>query len=82
MIQDRQELSGSLRYLAGWADLLEGLRRHAKETDTTLLPITMEGPISELRRVLAEAREFVDASLPEESRDYHLPNAEERQKAA
>ena len=59
MIHDAQELAASLDYAAKWADTLEGLRRHAQETDAVLLPTTSAGPLSEIRRVLAEAREFV-----------------------
>ena len=82
MIRDIQELSASLHYMAGWADTLEGLRRHAQETDATMLPITSSGPLSEVRRVLAEAREFVDGLPHEASQDYHLPMREEREMAA
>lgn len=64
MIENMQQLAGSLQYIAGWADLLEGLRRHAQQTDPALLPTTSAGPLNELRRVLAEVREFVEA-LPE-----------------
>ena len=59
MIHDAQELAASLDYAAKWADTLEGLRRHAQETDAVLLPTTSAGPLSEIRRVLAEARQFV-----------------------
>jgi len=59
MIQDAQELAASLDYAAKWADTLEGLRRHAQETDAVLLPTTSAGPLGEIRRVLAEAQEFV-----------------------
>ncbi len=56
MIESTQELMASLQYMQRWADLLEGLRRVAQETsDTTLLPVTTEGPLSEIRRILAEA---------------------------
>ncbi len=77
MIHDVKELSASLRYASGWADTLEGLRRHSEATDATLLPTTSAGPLAELRRVIMEAREFVEA-LPqsvtlEESTDYRLP---------
>lgn len=58
-IHDMQELAASLNYAAKWADALEGLRRHAQETDATLLAATSAGPLGEIRRVLAEAREFV-----------------------
>jgi len=64
VIENMQQLAGSLQYIAGWADMLEGLRRHAQQTDAALLPTTSAGPLSELRRVLAEVREFVE-TLPE-----------------
>ena len=60
MIQDVNELSASLQYASRWADMLEGLRRHAEETNATLLPTTSAGPLAEIRRVLGEAREFVE----------------------
>ena len=78
MIRNIQELSASLYYMASWADMLEGLRRHAQEMDATLLPLTSAGPLSEVRWVLAEAREFVDGLPQEASQDYHLPVREER----
>jgi len=59
MIHDAQELAASLDYAAKWADTLEWLRRHAQETCAVLLPPTSAGPLSEIRRILAEAREFV-----------------------
>ena len=59
MIHNAQELAASLDYAAKWADTLEGLRHHAQETDAVLLPTTSAGPLSEIRRVLAEARQFV-----------------------
>jgi len=82
VIQDVQELAASLEYAAKWADTLEGLRRHAKETDATLLPTTSSGPLSEVRRVLAEAREFVATLNQEQPSDYHLSEIGERERAA
>lgn len=82
MIENMQQLAGSLQYIAGWADMLEGLRRHALATDATLLPTTSAGPLNELRRVLAEAREYVEGLDQEVSADYHLPAMDEREKAA
>ena len=77
MIQDVKELSASLRYVSGWADKLEGLRRHSEETDASLLATTSAGPLAEIRRVLQEAREFVDGLTEETSSevttDYRLP---------
>ena len=64
MIRDVKELSASLRYASGWADTLEGLRQHSEATDAGLLPTTSAGPLAELRRVIMEAREFVE-TLPE-----------------
>lgn len=85
MIHDVNELSASLRYVAGWADTLEGLRRHAEEIDTGLLATTSAGPLAEIRRTLREAREFVDSltqdASPEVAVDYRLP-LPERQKVA
>lgn len=63
MIENVQELSASLAYMAKWADTLEGLRCHAAQTDPVLLPTTSAGPLNEIRRVLTEAREFV-STLP------------------
>ena len=82
MIQDVQELAASLEYAAKWADTLEGLRHHAKETDTALLPTMSSGPLSEVRRVLAEAREFVVTLNEEQPRDYHLSEVRDQEKAA
>jgi hypothetical protein len=77
MIQDAQELAASLEYAAKWADTLEGLRRHAQETDAALLATTSAGPLSEIRRVLAEAREFV-SRLDQETVADHSPCGGER----
>lgn len=70
VIQDVQELTASLDYATKWADTLEGLRRHAQETDAALLPTTSARPLSEIRRVLAEAREFV-SRLDQETETNH-----------
>jgi len=70
MIHDAQELAASLDYAAKWADTLEGLRRHAQETDTVLLPTTSAGPLNEIRRVLAEAREFASKINQETAADH------------
>ena len=74
MIQDVNELSASLQYASRWADTLEGLRRHAEETNATLLPTTSAGPLAEIRRVLGEAREFVEGLAADADRDtYGIP---------
>ena len=86
MIHDVKELSASLRYVSSWADTLEGLRSHAAETDAALLPTTSAGPLAEIRRVIMEAREFVDSltqeASPEAVADYRLPVPEERMRVA
>jgi len=82
MIQDVQELLASLRYASDWADTLEGLRRHSQETDALLLPVTSAGPLAEIRRVMLEAREFVEGLAQEADVDYRLPTHEQRQKVA
>lgn len=85
MIQSINELSASLRYVSRWADTLEGLRRHAEETEAGLLPTTSAGPLAEIRRALLEAREFVDGLTEETNSEiasgYRLP-IPERQKVA
>ena len=61
MITNNIQLSGSLRYIASFADLLEGMRRHALDTqDGTMFPTLSAGPIDQIRQVLAEARAYVD----------------------
>ena len=47
-----------LDYAARWVDTLEGLRKHAQNTEAALLPATSAGPLAEVRRVLAKTREF------------------------
>jgi|GEM_PF-1690493 len=84
MIQDIQELSASLRYAAAWADKLEALRHSSAETEAGLLSTTSAGPLAEVRRVLAEAREFAESlasGVRPEAADYSLP-IPERQKVA
>jgi hypothetical protein len=80
MIHDAQELAASLDYAAKWADTLEGLRRHAQETDAVLLPTTSAGPLSEIRRVLTEAREFVSRQDQETATNHRRAGAIEREK--
>ena len=75
MIHDAQELAASLNYAAKWADTLEGLRRHAQETDAVLLPTTSAGPLNEIRRVLAEAREFASRLDQETAANPHRAEA-------
>lgn len=82
MIHDVQELGASLRYMTRWAETLEDLRRYAQETDGTLLPVTSSGPLSEIRRVLAEAREFVEGLDCEESLGRHLAIVSGQERAA
>ncbi len=82
MIQDVQELLASLRYASDWADTLEGLRRHSQETEASLLPTTSAGPLTEIRRVMLEAREFVEGLTQEADTDYRLPAQDQRQKVA
>lgn len=83
MIQDIQELAASLRYASAWADKLEALREHSVETEPSLLSTTSAGPLAEVRRVLAEAREFAEslAAAHSKAADYRLPSPE-RQKVA
>ena len=79
MIQDIQELAASLRYASAWADKLEALREHSAETETSLLSTTSAGPLAEVRRVLAEARKFLEDMNTEtksEAADYRLPTPE------
>ncbi|MGI4791127.1 MAG: hypothetical protein ACRYFS_20050 [Janthinobacterium lividum] len=86
MIHDMKELLASLRYVSGWADTLEGLRRHSEETGAALLPTTSAGPLAEIRRVITEAQEFVDRSASDSSKeaesDYYITISEEKQKVA
>lgn len=85
MIQDVSELSASLQYASRRADMLEGLRRHSEEAEATLLPTTSAGPLAEIRRVLGEAREFVESLAAETdgevTAEYRL-QVSETQKAA
>jgi len=62
VITDNVQLSASLRYMASFADSLEGMRRHALESqDAALFPVLAAGPVDQIRQVLAEARAYVDA---------------------
>lgn len=65
IIRDVKELPASLQYASRWADMLERLRRHSEETNAALLPMTSAGPLAEIRRVLGEAREFVEGLAAE-----------------
>lgn len=79
-IHHMQGLAASLDYAAKWADTLEGLRRHAQETDALLLPTSSAGPLSEIRRVLAEAQEFVSRQDQETAVNYRQSGTSKREK--
>lgn len=61
MIANDVELSGALRQIALFADMLEGLRRDAAERENTLFPTLASGPVHKIREHIAEARAYVDA---------------------
>jgi type VI protein secretion system component VasK len=63
MIETQSQILGSLEYAAKWADVLEGLRVSAAEagTEVAVLTTALGGPLSEIRRVLAEANKFLEA---------------------
>ena len=63
---------------------MEALRLHSAETEEAMLSTTAAGPLAEVRRMLAEARKFLEGLNAEtelEATDYRL-SLPERQAAA
>lgn len=63
MIENDRQLAAALFQMESFADTLEGMRRHAQETEPSVFTVTAGGFVSLLRERIAEARAYV-GSLP------------------
>ena len=61
MIENDAQLAATLDYIAKWADLLEGMRRHEVEQNGGVFPTLAAGPLNEIRTNLEVARAFAHA---------------------
>ena len=62
MIDSHEQLVATLDYIAKWADIAEAMRQDEAEQTGGLFPTILEGPLSEIRTNIAEARAFALAS--------------------
>lgn len=53
-------MRNTLEYLTKWANALEGMRRHADETEPNFLSQGIAGPIAEIRKGLDESRLYLE----------------------
>lgn len=63
MIENNRQLAAALFQMESFADTLEGMRRHAQETEPSVFTVTAGGFVSLLRERIAEAKAYVE-SLP------------------
>lgn len=63
MIENDRQLAAALFQMESFADTLEGMRRHAQETEPTVFTVTAGGFVGLLRERIAEAKAYVE-SLP------------------
>lgn len=64
MIENNTQLAAALFQMESFADTLEGMRRHAQQTEPSVFAVTSGGFINLLRERIAEIKVYVDA-LPE-----------------
>jgi len=60
MIENDKQLRNTLEYLTKWANALEGMRRHADETEPNFLSHGIAGPIAEIRKGLEESLLYLE----------------------
>ena len=63
MIENDRQLAAALFQMESFADTLEGMRRHAQETEPSVFTVTAGGFVSLLRERISEAKAYVE-SLP------------------
>ena len=68
MIENDRQLAAALFQMESFADTLEGMRRHAQETEPSVFTVTSGGFVNLLRERIAEANAYVGS----------LPNAQEQ----
>lgn len=72
MIENDRQLAAALFQMESFADTLEGMRRHAQETEPSVFTVTSGGFVNLLRERIAEAKAYVGS----------LPNAQEQPDAS
>lgn len=65
MITNAAELNVALEQLAGFADLLEGMRLHAEKHQSRRFPIISTAYIHRIREINAEIRAYLQTSSPQ-----------------
>ena len=68
MIENNAQLAAALFQMESLADTLEGMRRHALDTEDCVFATTSGGFVAVLRERIADARAYVE----------HLPDAPQR----
>ena len=63
MIENNTQLAAALFQMESFADTLEGMRRHAQQTEPSVFAVTSGGFINLLRERIAEIRAYAD-TLP------------------
>ena len=71
MIENNRQLTAALFQMESFADTLEGMRRHAQETEPSVFTVTAGGFVSLLRERIAEAKAYAEG----------LPGAQEQPEA-
>ena len=71
MITNANELNVALEQLAGFADLLEGMRLHAEKHQSRRFPITSTAYIHRIRQINAEIRDYLQTPQSQ----FELPDA-------
>ena len=64
MIANNAELAGALFQMESFADTLEGMRRHAQETEASVFATTSGGFIALLRERIQEVKDYL-GTLPD-----------------
>lgn len=64
MIESNKQLAAALFQMESCADTLEGMRRHAQQTEGSVFATTSSGYIHLLRERIAESQAYID-SLPD-----------------
>ena len=68
MIENDRQLAAALFQMESFADTLEGMRRHAQETEPSVFTTTAGGFVNLLRERIAEAKAYVE-SVPSAEED-------------
>ena len=75
MIENNRQLAAALDYIAKWADMLEGMRRHEAERNGGVFPVLAAGPLHEIRANLEAARAFARAESKPDNMEQQVKGA-------